>query len=247
MQSHYTTSDTSNASASYPAPERSVSEATRVRGLSIINKVTGQVIQTDTHQLRLSRMRRRVKAWADTWGRVYDESKHRLVMVTLTYADKDSWRPNHIRDFLIRYRRSIKGELLAYAWVAELQKRGAVHYHLLLVVRRGTKVPKPDLFWRHGLTKIETARTVWYIVKYASKGDGTADYPVGLRMFAVWLSVSAVPDLLRYNFRLSVLPGWLREIVQSVGEGWPVRRPGGGWVYRGEVLISPYRVLLACD
>lgn len=241
MQSNYTSVDTKNTSV--PTTERSVSGARR-RGLSIINKVTGEVVKTDTHELRLSRMRRRVKAWAEAWSRVYDQNKHRLIMVTLTYKDCDGWRPNHIRDFLVRYRRAIRGELLAYAWVAELQKRGAVHYHLLLVVRRGARIPKPDVYWHHGLTRIETARTVWYIVKYASKGD-TADYPHGLRLYAVWLSITAVSDLLFFNFRLSVLPGWLREIVQSVGEGWPVRRPGGGWLYRSDLLLSPYRVVLA--
>ena len=214
------------------------------RGLSLINKVTGEMIDTDTHRLRLSRMRRRVKAWADAWGKVYDPNRHRMVMVTLTYKDKDGWRPNHIRDFMRSFRRAIKGKLLAYAWVAELQKRGAVHYHVLLVVARGTKVPLPDKYWRHGMTRIETAKTPWYIVKYTSKGDGDGDYPSGLRVFAVWISVHAVPELIRYNFRLSVLPGWLREIVQSVGEGFPVRRPGGGWLYQGRVFRSPWAVMI---
>ena len=214
------------------------------RGLSFKNKVTGEVINTDTHQVRVSRMRRRVRAWADTWGHIYDPNKHRLVMVTLTYRDNDGWRPNHIREFLLRYRRAIRKGLLAYAWVAELQRRGAVHYHILMVVERGARVPLPDRYWLHGLTRIETARSVWYIAKYASKGgDGDHPYPSGLRMFAVWVS-AAVPDALRYNLRLSVLPSWLRDVVASVGQGWPVRWPGGGWLYAGQIYRSPYIVVL---
>lgn len=218
------------------------------RGLSIKNKVTGEVIETDTHTIRISRMRKRVRAWAELMKGL-DQSKVRAVMVTLTYRGVDDWRPNHIRDFMVKYRRAIKGDLHGYAWVAELQRRGAVHYHIILVVSRGTQVPKPDGYWSYGLTRIETARTVYYIAKYTGKeyqkgGEGIV-YPVGLRMFAVWVSRGAVDPLRYFSFRISAFPSWLGAIVASVASAvvkLPARRPGGGWLFAGKVYRSPYIV-----
>jgi Protein of unknown function (DUF3296). len=36
-----------------------------------------------------------------------------------------------------------RGHKLPYVWVAELQKRGALHYHVLLWLPRGLTLPNP--------------------------------------------------------------------------------------------------------
>jgi len=216
------------------------------RGLSLINKVTGDVIQTDASRSRIARMRRRVRSWAKSLDGVITDG-HRVVMVTLTYRDVDGWRPNHIRDFMLRLRRRLGGQLIAYSWVAELQLRGAVHYHVLLVVKKGTNVPFPDdELWEHGFTRIETAKTVYYIVKYTGKEyQKVGRFPKGLRMFAVWMSKAV--DAVRYwSYRLSALPQWLGDIVFSIADfsSWPCRAVGGGWWYRGDRYHSPWIVLV---
>ena len=58
-----------------------------------------------------------------------------LWMVTLTYAGVDDWRPNHIREFMQAFRKLYKKKLVGYAWVAELQERGAVHYHVMVYLK----------------------------------------------------------------------------------------------------------------
>ena len=43
-----------------------------------------------------------------------------------------------------RLREKLDEELLAYAWVGEMQERGAVHYHMYILVQAGADVPRPD-------------------------------------------------------------------------------------------------------
>lgn len=189
-------------------------------------------------------------------------------MITLTYRAtsdieqeipevglKSRWRPNHIRTFMRALRRNMKDRLLAYVWVAELQKRGEVHYHILLLVRKGTYIPYPDRsWWPHGYSKIETARSRWYILKYCSKsafktGDTWKDFPQGLRLFAVWVSPEITDELARFRFKLSALPVWLANTLEEIGLIVRARRArGGGWLIVGDTgppqkVHSPYKLL----
>ncbi len=203
--------------------------------LSMINRKTGDRVLVDTEAARIDRLRRRVRAWAAVLEPLL--GRHRLVMVTLTYRPTVDWRPGDIREFMLGLRKSCGVGLLAYAWVAELQARGAVHYHVLVLVRHGTNVPRPDVLWAHGLTRIETARSVWYIVKYAQKGgEGGPYFPRGLRAFAVWISKDTISGVARFVFRCSALVGWLAELVHSYGVfpthddlGYRFELPGGGF------------------
>lgn len=120
----------------------------------------------------------------------------RLVMLTLTYADAETWKPNDIRNFMLSLRKVLGEALLAYAWVLEMQKRGAPHYHVLLYVKRGTNIPKPDEeLWKHGLSRIETAKSAFYIAKYTGKEYQKHDLPPNARMFAVWIKSGALEAL----------------------------------------------------
>lgn len=231
------------------------------RGLSNINKVlepgtfvirdkrTGQQFTLSYAKTRITRLRRRVFAWAKTLNTL-DRHKNRTVMLTLTYARVEDWQKNQIREFMLIVRKHLKDGLLAYAWVAELQQRGAVHYHVLLVVRKGSKIPQPDRagWWPWGLTRTETAKTPFYIAKYTGKEyQKVGPFPKGLRIFAVWLSDDLVSGQEYWYFRLSSLPGWFREVILSLpisrhfGD-WK-RAPGGGWEYEGRCFESPYELL----
>jgi len=203
------------------------------------NMQTGEIIEFTATEARIGRLRRRVKAWCDSLaGELSDQKNNRLVMVTLTYKNVEDWRPNHIRDFLRAMRRGIKDNLVGYAWVAELQQRGAVHYHVLLLVKRRTYIPMPDKvgWWSHGSTKIETARTRYYILKYVSKakfqgeqGDWK-DFPKGLRLFAVFVAKHALTGIARWTFRLSAVPRWFANMLIECYHGCDyLRLAGGGW------------------
>jgi hypothetical protein len=83
----------------------------------------------------------------------------RRAMLTLTYRDIDAFEPRHISQLLkhIRHWLRRRGHRFHYVWVAELQGRGALHYHVLVWLPRGLSLPKPDKqgWWRHGSTRIE--------------------------------------------------------------------------------------------
>lgn len=231
---------------------RGLSNSNKVQTVMIRDHRTGQVIELDNKAARLARMRRRVFSWANTvkdyLPGVGVGREFRKVMITLTYAGVDDWRPNHIRNYVKELRRRLDKSLVAYAWVAELQERGAVHYHIILIVRKGTKIPKPDQsgMWPHGMSKIETAKTVFYICSYMKKVyQKEGNFPKGLRMFSVWIAPGSVAALAVWLFRLSSLPKWLCDKIAGVGQQgskW-FRNPGGGWWYAGHFFRSPFQFL----
>ena len=97
-------------------------------------------------------------------------------MSTLTYRPGVEWESRHISRYVQRCVEWLerRGHSYAYAWVLEMQKRGAPHYHVLFWLPVGVMLPKPDCIsgrqrtplWPHGMTKIERARSPGYIVKY---------------------------------------------------------------------------------
>lgn len=216
------------------------------------NTKAGDTVQFDTASAAIARLRRRVFAWADTLAPLLLALgwRFRLVMVTLTYREGEMWQPNQIREYLQLLRYSLGCNLRAYAWVAELQRNGRPHYHVLLVVRKGTDVPMPDKSgqWPYGLSRIETARTVYYIARYVGKEyQKSGEFPRGMRKFAVWIAKSAIAEVERWYFKLSALPGWLVERLEKIAFECGIcisvrRRRGGGWYspQTGELFDSPW-------
>lgn len=206
--------------------------------LNLVNTRTGESIWFDAHQARLSRMRRRVHAWSQAMSDLYRPKQTRLVMITLTYEEVEAWRPKHISEYMKRLREKLDDELLAYAWVGEMQERGAVHYHMYILVQSGADVPRPDEsgMWVHGSSRIETGRSPFYMVKYVGKEYQKHGYPKGMRMFAVGIRKDAIPLYLMHRFKMSTLPKWLRGEVEKLGVValglMPKPSPGGGWVLK---------------
>jgi len=173
------------------------------------------------------------------------------IMITLTYEHGECWRPTDIAVFLniIRLHLRRRNVIPRYVWVAELQERGAVHYHLLLWLPNKFRLPKPDKegWWPHGYTRIERVRhtAVAYISKYVSKtGDSlihstsSLRFPKGCRIYGHGgLSVTS-----RTALRFSRLHSWLRRRCPIPGQA--VRIPYIGWIdsQTGEVIGYRYRV-----
>lgn len=115
------------------------------------------------------------------------------LMVTLTYRQGGDWRPSHLRQCMTALREWMRRRSLPlrYVWVAELQQRGAIHYHIALFVPRGFRLPMFDVqgWWPHGSTRIEKAvAAVPYLMKYLSKGEdkkGAWRLPEGARMYGI--------------------------------------------------------------
>jgi hypothetical protein len=199
-------------------------------------------IRLDPGETRLQRMRRRVLTGARL--HVSQVLKWRAAMFTLTYHPEVDWDKRHISECLRLVRKWLKsrGTGCRYVWVMETTKAGKPHYHVVIWLPWGVKVPKLDSsgWWPWGMTRMEWARcAVGYVSKYVSKGQEGAKLPKGARMYGVGGLEGEALD----ESRWWILPGWLRGLV-SVGE--KIRpRPGGGWVNHdtGEFFSSPWRVL----
>lgn len=219
--------------------------------MKIRNKQTGEVIEIDRKMGRVRHCQKRVHAWAKAVDPVFQEHKYRLVMVGLTYRPGEEWKPNDIRELVLRVRAELGEKLLGYAWVAELQERGAVHYHLLMLVKKGTRIPYFDQagWWVHGSTHFskEEVKKPFYICSYTSKKSYQkfGKFPKGLRMFAVWVAPGVISEAARWLFRCSALPGWLSARILPINKIFKVARAeGGGWLVDNFKFESPYQVFV---
>ena len=153
-------------------------------------------------------------------------------MVTMTYAgDNDNWQGRHVSDAIKAWRRwcSKKGITPRYVWVAELQKRGVIHYHLVAWLPLGVRMPQWDRkgWWPHGMTNTEEARhATAYLMSYLKKGDIEARgaLPRGARNYGV----GGLDFSLRRARRWLRLPAFVRG-NSSIWDNWN-RAEGGGWV-----------------
>lgn len=165
--------------------------------------------------------------------------------LTLTYADADGWEPGHIGAFTRRLREWCKrrGVQLRQVWVAELQQRGALHYHVVVWLPRGVFLPRPDQcgWWPHGSSNVQTAKNpVGYLAKYASKTGPLESqrFPSGARMFGAAGLESEDKRALRY-WRA---PFWVRDALTGRAD---IRKVRGGYAdaLTGEYLGSPWSVI----
>lgn len=168
---------------------------------------------------------RRMRTGVLTWARVANEwtattgRRWWSCMVTLTYGPSASWEPRHISHFLscVAEWARRRGIRLPYTWVMELTQAGVPHYHVLLWVPRGYRLPKPDSrgWWSHGSTRIEAARNaVGYVAKYVSKGwgaDALLTLPKGARISGRGGLPKSSPQ--RREAVWWRLPSWLREYL----------------------------------
>lgn len=143
---------------------------------------------------------------------------------TATYAKDDEWGPRHISELMRHYRRWCKRRGIEFKciWVAELTKRGRLHYHWVMWLPYGITPPKPDKqgWWSHGSTNVKWARKpIGYLLKYASKEKFIDyDFPKGARLFAA----SGPTGPLGY-FRA---PSWMKRFCRP---GDDVRLKSGFW------------------
>lgn len=229
-----------------PAAPAGAPDASGVPGLVIFrtsDTADLDTIEIDQVAVRLKRMRRSITVAARLFAHALGPRQFKPAMLTLTYRDVDGFKPLHISELLKRIRHWLKrrGHVMRYVWVAELQLRGALHYHVLLWLPRGLTLPKPDKqgWWPHGSTRIEWARNaIGYLCKYISKFDGMGELPKGARLHGAG-GFDAASKSIRKWFNL---PSWLKALA-GIGSSF-VRIKGLGLVERstGVWMQSPWRV-----
>jgi hypothetical protein len=159
--------------------------------------------------------------------------------VTLTYVGLNDWRPNHLSRCLKVVRKWCAKRAVAfrYVWVAELQRRGAMHYHLAIWLPKHIQLPKFDKqgWWPHGMTQRLIAKNpVGYLMKYLSKVGPLQAFPKGARIHGY----GGLTQQARGICTWLNLPSWCKQRF-GVGE---LRTVAGRRVVRisGEVLEPMY-------
>jgi hypothetical protein len=218
------------------------------------NRETGKLVIVDEWIARMRRMKRRVFAWSDAARSKYDPEKHKMIFTRLSYRPGDAWRALDISEYIQEVRKHLDKNLRAYAWVAELQERGAVHYHVLLIINKTSWLPNPDTskMWKHGLTHQEKARNpIAYLCKYASKGgdESRGVFPRGIHLWAVWIQDEFIDPDISYQFKMSARPYWIEETLKDNDLwGTRIKKVAGGWELEdagelsGIVIRSPWQV-----
>jgi hypothetical protein len=123
---------------------------------------------------RVGRLRRTLWAAAHLHKFAFLKGE-RVWFVTLTYKPEISWAGGQITGALKACRSWLErrnGGLLRYVWVAELTKRGVVHYHVAIWLPKGLTMPKWDKqgWWPHGMTQVVLSKNpIGYLMKYLSK------------------------------------------------------------------------------
>lgn len=207
------------------------------------------LISTDPMMVRERRIKAlRRNVWAA--GKLLSNANGkgwRCWFVTLTYRGVDDWSPRHISQALDRFRKWCKkrGTTPRYVWVAELQQRGAMHYHLAVWLPSSLSCPmwdKPQrdgaAFWPHGMTNRQLARNaVGYLMKYMSKIGKHHEYPKHARIYGA----GGLDQQDRHIRSWLNWPTWLKQLH---GVGSVMVRKGRRLVREtGEVLQSPYKLL----
>lgn len=170
----------------------------------------------------MDKMRSRLFAWASVCEKLSALKGVKRCMITLTYDTRGTlgnvglWEAGDIRKFIMALKRKAGLELLAYAWVVEVQANGNPHYHVILLYRGSVPYPDKSGMWSKGMSNILfKLETVYYICKYVGK-EYQKDFsklPKGARAYAVYVAGEGLKE----ELRLMSLPEHIREAVVEYG------------------------------
>lgn len=249
----------------------------------MVDKQTGEVLQDkEGNTLTLAHMSKSwyseqgarnnafaiVKRLKRTFEFPVDVKRFRPKFITLTFANIDeSWKAEKaIQKFLndLRMWAKRKGvELLAYFWTGEVQERGALHYHILILGCPFLLKEQLSSWWSFGFVDVravdDMGRAFKYLAKYLWKWGKLAGEPDTL---PEWWFLFSPFHKRRYGFSkwfslppAERVPRWLKQILiesDSMGHLEKAGRvEGGGWSLvinrpSGKVELvfdSPYKVV----
>ena len=216
-------------------------------------------ILIDHKQARVTRLRKGLGIAAKQLHN-QGSKRQQIWMQTLTYrGDNRNWRPEHISRYLDALRKwhyaRTGSKKVRYAWVAELQQRGVIHYHVIVWLEGGLTPPKGDMPWKskdrkgitqwhppmwpHGMSnRIKSTAPVAYLMKYASKieSKNVGSFPHGARIHGA----GGLDPTGRSIRRWVLWPAYVQGNAAITDRFRPA--PGGGFLndQTGELLQSEF-------
>lgn len=236
-----------------------VSVSTTCRDVPTALAWAENVITIDPAAARVTRLRKGLGIAAKQLHNLGPRNQQ-IWMQTLTYAGTNAnWRPEHISRYLDALRKwhyaRTGGKKVRYAWVAELQQRGVIHYHVIVWLDAGLTPPKADRPWRttdraglavwhppmwpHGMSRRDKSTApVAYLMKYASKVESknVGSFPHGARIHGAG-GMDASGRAIR---RWVLWPAYVQGNASVADSFKPA--PGGGYLNHstGELLLAEY-------
>jgi hypothetical protein len=216
--------------------------------VKVYSRLSGESFEPtpeDKHNQRMARLRNRVYWGVEGVSRETLYEGGRMIMLTLTYSPRKHWAPQQINSFMSEWRKEWGR---AYVWVAELQKRGAMHYHVLTSLPDGAVWSKKhvEFLWYFGLVWItDDIQRPMYLMKYLQKEyqkNGNR-YPKGSRVTGSGGTTHYISDGQNRERLGSRLPHWVQLGLdkREIGEiGGLVYRVRGGYWLGGGMAICPY-------
>jgi hypothetical protein len=138
---------------------------------------------------------------------------------------------------MMRLRARMGKRLLAYAWVAELQVRGVMHYHVCMVYRG--YAPMPDrsyhskdgrghwhsfkrMWWKGSSHTDLEVRSPYYMASYCKKAyqKDYLHFPLGAHAWAVWVSDAGLKASLQWESLEDYKKGSIACIMYDEGLGF---------------------------
>jgi hypothetical protein len=236
-----------------------VSVSTTCRSGSVVVDWSENCISIDPKASRVTRLRKGLGIAAKQLHN-QGSKRQQIWMQTLTYAgDNRNWRPEHISRYLDGLRKwhyaRTGSKTVRYAWVAELQQRGVIHYHVIVWLEGGLTPPKGDMPWKsvdrkgitqwhppmwpHGMSRRDKATSpVAYLMKYASKieSKNVGAFPHGARIHGA----GGLDPSGRCIRRWVLWPAYVQGNASVADHFKPA--PGGGYINAetGEVLQAEF-------
>lgn len=170
----------------------------------------------DLWRLRLDKLRKKIFAWVEACQSLSDDRRVKKCLITLTYdtggtiTSPSSWSPKHISVFIDRLKKRKGLQVLAYAWVVELQERGVPHYHVFMFYKGNVPYPDKSGLWLYGMSNVRfRRRSARYLTAYLRKKNqkNFSLLPSGARAYACSIS-DPVLDL---QFKALQLPEVIRQ------------------------------------
>lgn len=195
----------------------------------------------DNAMLRLKRLQKRLEKWAEIVRVKAEFLPVRIYQIGLSYKPGNTWREHDISEYLKSLRKYTGSEnFVGYSWVAEMQKRMEVHYHLVAITTEACrKIPLPDKkgHWKNGSSsRVEVSSSgVNYLTSdYMKKREQKSNYPKGIRAHATWLNGKYFDEFDFWALRSVSYPVWLVYKINHAGLINPVINGarGGGFMVK---------------
>lgn len=186
------------------------------------SRLNGRSYVIDLWRKRLNDLRKRISAWCDLSSKVFTKGCKRC-LITLTYDtqgtlyEASEWSPKHVKVFMDRLKKKRGLDVLAYAWVVELQERGVPHYHIILIYKGHVPYPDKSGLWLYGMSNVTfKVRTPYYLLTYLGKSyqKNFSLLPKGARAYATSFTDAGY----RNELRVLLQPKHIQQRIRD--EGW---------------------------